>query len=974
MKKKLFTVALMVVMIASILMTIFAITVSAADVITVTYNNHKGEVRKTATQNDDGSFTLLETKLSKDATFTLTDGTVVNKEFYGWFDEEGNFYEPGQRVTFTKSTRIYEAYGITVYNMDDLISALNGDQQSVYVRLGTDITSTKQLSVGWDTGEINLNGYNLTITADNSAINVTRGALIIHGEGTITHTPATTNKDDRGFVSFSAHGFGDESNPQLFWIGKDVKITTPYHLLYDKSIKAGYNMPDMVIAGDITAKSVARIDQVVGNARCYIASTAKINVSTSFLDFRNQSSTDAYMNVTLGGNITLTNSSALILNDFMMTNRFNIFEITNGSFTVSATDAERISMFLPETLMLKPTENSDGTTTYNVVEADCVHSWEKDMEQSVEATPNSAGIDIYACSICGATKQTITVYSPKNTPISVTVKTENGLKTYTVLAGDVLDFMYNGVGAAAICYVGGLKDAAEFTADQIVAFDIPAGVREFFGFANSTVETVNILDGAEIKIYSLTAMTGIKNINVGASTVTFESLKSSTVEKISNIKAGANIKVTNQCFSGGKNIKHFEMIAGSTYVFGTDAFRTSTLEEVIIPDNSTVTLGQKSFAETQTIKYVYVGANAIASKKLGDDDKITSVFGGNGYLEKVVLMDITYIGKWTLSTKKYNTTNDAEKPLRPFTDLVVYAHSEELSFHSEAFNDRAGDYTVYIYTADPDMSSVTGSSNYVIYRGIGHAYTEEIITESTCVTPGTVGYVTDCSCGIDYRENSYSSVANKQTALNGVTYEAFGTGVSELPLATDHTVSDILTNVVFTNGYDKLGTKEYKCLYCDEIASREQEASFSALFNCQGYSVPEDGKGGIAIGFTVNNVAVAEYEEVTGKTLKYGVFAVLKDRLGENDVFAQDGTAADGVINAELTNYKFVAFEIKIIGFTDALKDVKIGMGAYVSVTDGEATEYSYMQGGKPDENEKYCFVSYNDIAGTPSTNEDTAQ
>ena len=39
-------------------------------------------------------------------------------------------------------------------------------------------------------------------------------------------------------------------------------------------------------------------------------------------------------------------------------------------------------------------------------------------------------------------------------------------------------------------------------------------------------------------------------------------------------------------------------------------------------------------------------------------------------------------------------------------------------------------------------------------------------------------------------------------------------------------------------------------------------------------------------------------------------------------------------------------------------------MGGYVEVTDGEAKEYSYMQSGTPNEGEKYCFVSYNDIVG----------
>mgnify|MGYP003305062600 CR=1 FL=1 len=82
-----------------------------------------------------------------------------------------------------------------------------------------------------------------------------------------------------------------------------------------------------------------------------------------------------------------------------------------------------------------------------------------------------------------------------------------------------------------------------------------------------------------------------------------------------------------------------------------------------------------------------------------------------------------------------------------------------------------------------------------------------------------------------------------------------------------------------------------------------------------------------------------EYEEITGKTLKYGVFAVSQDRLGVNDVFGEDGTTAEGVINAEITSYEFVAFELKIAGFTDEHKDTKFAMGAYVAVTEGEETE-----------------------------------
>ena len=158
--------------------------------------------------------------------------------------------------------------------------------------------------------------------------------------------------------------------------------------------------------------------------------------------------------------------------------------------------------------------------------------------------------------------------------------------------------------------------------------------------------------------------------------------------------------------------------------------------------------------------------------------------------------------------------------------------------------------------------------------------------------------------------------------------------------------------------YDKAGKKIIACANCSE----HSEINMPALFDCLGYSAPINGTAGMTIGFTVNDKAVAEYEETTGKTMQYGVFAVLKDRLGDNNVFGEDGTAANGVINAEITNYEFLVFELKVVGFTETQKDVKLAMGAYVVVTDGESTEYSYMQGVAPAEGDNYYYVSYNDV------------
>ena len=135
------------------------------------------------------------------------------------------------------------------------------------------------------------------------------------------------------------------------------------------------------------------------------------------------------------------------------------------------------------------------------------------------------------------------------------------------------------------------------------------------------------------------------------------------------------------------------------------------------------------------------------------------------------------------------------------------------------------------------------------------------------------------------------------------------------------------------------------------------------LFYCQGYSAPENGNGGIVVGFRVDNAAITEYERVTEKTVSYGIFAVLKDRLKDSDVFV-NGEANESAVVGDVTKYATAAFEIKIVGFeTDAQKDAKIAMGAYVAVTDNGETEYSYLQNTEKGELANgYYFITFTGI------------
>ena len=190
-------------------------------------------------------------------------------------------------------------------------------------------------------------------------------------------------------------------------------------------------------------------------------------------------------------------------------------------------------------------------------------------------------------------------------------------------------------------------------------------------------------------------------------------------------------------------------------------------------------------------------------------------------------------------------------------------------------------------------------------------------------------------------------------------------------VAEENPIHNIGTTITYVS-FDTAGIKTIGCTNAGCTHKTTEE--LQPLFTCLGYSASEGTMGGgIALGFKVNSEAITEYEKLTGKTVAYGVFAVSQSKLGANNIFGENGEMTKGVLGSEIKTSHTV-FEIKITNIPEDKADVKLALGAYVAVTDGEATEYSYMQPGTPDENEKYCFVSYNDVVGTPSTNEDTAQ
>ena len=174
--------------------------------------------------------------------------------------------------------------------------------------------------------------------------------------------------------------------------------------------------------------------------------------------------------------------------------------------------------------------------------------------------------------------------------------------------------------------------------------------------------------------------------------------------------------------------------------------------------------------------------------------------------------------------------------------------------------------------------------------------------------------------------------------------------------------------------YESYMTAGYKTCECDRCGDVKDDIKAPELFICFGYSIPEGNRDGIAVSYSVNYLAIEEYEVVTGNKLTYGVFAVAQEKLGEGDVFGENGAAPSKAIIAELSNSKVVSVALKIVGFTEKYYDTKLAMGVYVTETTDEGMSYAYLQAAAPNAGEKYSFISYNGVAGQPSTEEKTEE
>ena len=505
---------------------------------------------------------------------------------------------------------------------------------------------------------------------------------------------------------------------------------------------------------------------------------------------------------------------------------------------------------------------------------------------------------------------------------------------------------------------------ATYTKDNLLAIEVPEGIADFWGQMNTAGAFMNHTSLVYVSLPS-TMVDMHQNPFRGCT-----SLEWVDFSKTTKIKT-----LYNSSFNGCTSLKGVCLPDSITTMQNATFIGCVNMGPVYLPKNLT------SFGTSTQWNTFVSGENGggakstklfLTNEKFDNPDEVVKpkvyympsnfkncgdqLFRGCSNINDVIVFPSTYTAVGD-SRSFYGYGATAENPktivfLGDMTSFGAYADftTSYMNYVFANANDTVDGFTysfsssgasdVTIYSCASQMVC-TPTSNEWTSQGFAHfanPKTFEVITSSTCTDNQTVS--ANCFCG-----DSMGIIEAENTVLGH-----------------SHTIE---LGIIYEN-YMNDGYYCIQCERCDDVTRGEK---VDALFTCLGYSAPEDGRGGIAIGYTVNHVAIAEYEEAIGKTLKYGVFAVLQSRLGDNDVFAEDGTVASGVINAEITNYQFVAFEIKIVGFTDEYKDIKLAMGAYVAITDGEATEYSYLQVGTPSDGEKYCFVSYNEAIANSKAN-----
>lgn len=139
--------------------------------------------------------------------------------------------------------------------------------------------------------------------------------------------------------------------------------------------------------------------------------------------------------------------------------------------------------------------------------------------------------------------------------------------------------------------------------------------------------------------------------------------------------------------------------------------------------------------------------------------------------------------------------------------------------------------------------------------------------------------------------------------------------------------------VVFRNGFTNPGYKATVCINCDTKDTNITD-EIGPLFTSLGYSVREDGQGGIQYGFCVNYENIELFNSLSQTKLQFGTVVGSRAVFSEGNPMQLYGVDAiptdDKIVAKDYTNSGYDIITCKISGFGSELNDTQLILAAYV--------------------------------------------
>ena len=449
-------------------------------------------------------------------------------------------------------------------------------------------------------------------------------------------------------------------------------------------------------------------------------------------------------------------------------------------------------------------------------------------------------------------------------------------------------------------------------------------------------------------------MSTIKELEIqGANRGTIEYYVFNDCKSLETIRVESTTYVSNDVFSGCSSVKKIYInLSNCTYI-GASAFQLGNVGydkgntttqwynyegERIVDLSSVKTLANQAFASSNVGSAKIVWPNAL--------EKIENQVFRRCNITGPVWFNMAE-GK-TASISSYVISGNKPEIIVLGNGITGFAMDERLGYAATVVF--LGDVTTLatnifktegarLYAKSlPSNASDYGSNVTVklISKGSYTSYGACGLTASVTLTDGTTE-------SFNYVNHEYTGVADETVCPSGSlilytcagckdTYEqatdAFVSKEHNFDLENGASVAEI---IYINNNYFANGNVKIKCASC---TASNVDTVIGALFTPVGYSQNEVSGGYISHTVKVNLDNIAEYERLTGITVRYGLVASMHKDGKPIYLNGDEINVVDKAISLEMTNTIYTNLLIKINGITD---ERAINCNAY-AVINGEIT------------------------------------